>query len=154
MKKRKLSGKIILVDDERFEKELLDMALKDLDIHVDLQYFHNAEDALHYLKHTKDNIFLIISDLNMPKMNGMAFKKAIEMDNHLKRRAIPFVFSSSSATKEQLEEAYDYRLQGYFLKPHDVKSMAKQIELIINYWIESVHPNSELLGKQDSVYSI
>jgi CheY-like chemotaxis protein len=151
---KKLSGKIILVDDHHFEKDFLKMALEELSIHVDLEFFTNAESALDFLRQTRENIFLIISDMNMPGLNGLDFKKAIDGDKELRTKSVPFIFSSSGATKRQLEEAYDYRLQGYFIKPQDVKDMAKQLELIINYWIVSVRPDSEELGDQKSVYKL
>lgn len=154
MRRKKLVGKIILVDDERFEKDLLNLAIQELNLHVDLLYFHSAEDALQYLRTTEDDIFLIISDMNMPKINGLDFKKIIDSEPSLREKSIPFIFSSTSVTKKQLAEAYDYRLQGYFIKPPDVKSMAKQIQLIINYWILSIRPDSELLGPQESVYKL
>lgn len=154
MKQKKLAGKIVLVDDERIEKELLVMALENLGIHVELNYFHDAFEALEYLRSTNDTIFIIISDMNMPKMNGLDFKKAIDSDPNLRVKAVPFVFSSTAATSHQLEEAYDYRLQGYFLKPHDINAIAKQLELIINYWVLSVRPDSSNLGKQESVYRL
>ncbi|MFY9308702.1 MAG: response regulator [Bacteroidia bacterium] len=154
MEHKKLAGKIILVDDEKIEKELLEMALGDLGIRVELLYFHDAFEALEYLRNTSDDIFIIISDMNMPKMNGLDFKKAIDSDPNLRFKGVPFIFSSTAATKHQLEEAYDYRLQGYFLKPHDINSIAKQLELIINYWIISVRPDSDYLGKQESVYKL
>ena len=154
MKQKKLFGKIILVDDEKFEKELLVMALEELDIHVDLLYFHNAEDALDYLDKTEENIFIIISDMNMPRMSGLEFKQAINSDKNLRKKAIPFIFSTSSVAKKYLDEAYENSLQGYFLKPADVKSMAKQIELIINYWVLSIRPDSHALGTQECVYKL
>jgi CheY-like chemotaxis protein len=151
---KKLSGKIILIDDQLFEKEFLIMALEELKIKAELEFFSTPEKALDYLQKTKDTIFLIISDMNMPGMNGLDFKRMIDNDRKLRYKSVPFIFSSSGATPKQLEEAYDYRLQGYFLKPHDVKDMAKQLELIINYWIVSVRPDSEELGKQSSVFKI
>lgn len=154
MNRKKLVGKILLVDDEKFEKEMLNMALEELNLNVDLLHFHSAEDAIQYLKTTKDEIFLIISDMNMPKINGLDFKKIIDSDPQLLDKSVPFIFSSTSATKKQLAEAYEYRLQGYFIKPPDVKSMAKQIELIINYWILSIRPDTEILGKQEGVYKL
>lgn len=121
------------------------MGLEALHIKADLKVFRSATKALEFLKETRDPIFLIISDMNMPKMNGLDFKKAIDTDEELKRKAVPFIFSSTAATKRQLLEAYDYRLQGYFLKPHDVKEMADQINLIINYWEVSVRPDSDVV---------
>jgi CheY-like chemotaxis protein len=140
-----IEGKIVLVDDQPIEKELLKIAIMELGIEVDLIYFNNGEEALTYLKETADKVFLIISDMNMPKMSGLDFKKAIDTDNGLQEKAIPFIFSSTEATKHQLKEAYDYRLQGYFLKPNDLKLMAKQLETIINYWSVAVRPDSNLV---------
>ncbi len=139
-----ISSKIVLVDDQLIEKELLKIAITELGIEVDLLYFNRADDALHYLKTTRDQIFLIISDMNMPGINGLEFKRAIDADEGLLEKAIPFVFSSTDATRHQLKEAYDYRLQGYFIKPNDLKIMAEQLETIINYWLASVRPDSDL----------
>jgi CheY-like chemotaxis protein len=141
---KKLSGQIILVDDEPFEEELLRMGLEELSIKTELKVFRSATKALEYLKETKEEIFIIISDMNMPKMNGLDFKKAIDSDETLKHKSVPFIFSSTAATKKQLLEAYEYRLQGYFLKPHDVKEMADQISLIIKYWEVSIRPDSDV----------
>lgn len=151
---KKLSGKIVLVDDHPYEKDFLKMALEELDIYAELEFFTGAESALEYLRTTKDHIFLIICDMNMPKMNGLDFKKVIDSDKLLRVKSVPFIFSSSGATKSQLEEAYDYRLQGYFLKPQDVKDMAKQLDLIIRYWIVSVRPDSDQLGRQHGVFRL
>ncbi|MCE3280987.1 MAG: histidine kinase [Bacteroidetes bacterium] len=151
---KKLSGKIVLVDDHPYEKDFLKMALEELNIYADLEFFLSPETALDYLRETRDHIFLIISDMNMPKMNGLDFKKVIDSDERLRVKSVPFIFSSSGATKSQLKEAYEYRLQGYFLKPQDVKDMAKQLELIIRYWIVSVRPDSEELGRQHSVFKL
>ncbi|HEX8517829.1 MAG TPA: response regulator [Bacteroidia bacterium] len=151
---KKLTGKIVLIDDHAFEKEFLVMALEELNIKAELEFFSTPEKALEYLRTTKDTIFLIISDMNMPKMDGLDFKKIIDKEPELRSKSVPFIFSSSGATKRQLEQAYEYRLQGYFLKPQEVKDMAKQLELIINYWIVSVRPDSEELGNQANVFKL
>ncbi|HEY3402575.1 MAG TPA: response regulator [Ohtaekwangia sp.] len=66
-----LKGKIVLVDDDSYEKDLLESALKKRGWDAKVEYFDNAHDALDHLKQNTDEIFLIISDMNMPKMNGM-----------------------------------------------------------------------------------
>lgn len=143
----KLSGKVVLVDDEPFEEDLLRQALSQLNIRVDLKFFRKPQDALNYLATTTDDIFIVISDMNMPGMDGLEFKRTIDSDRNLQEKAIPFIFSTNGATRKQLEEAYQYRLQGYFKKPDDVFSMAKQLELVLNYWILSLRPDNINDGK-------
>lgn len=139
---KKIPGKIILVDDEPYEKELLNVSLDRLGLEVDIKYFTNGLEVLDYLKTTKDDIFLIISDMDMPKMNGLELKKSIDRDPVLKKKAIPFIFQSSSATRFNIEKAYDNGVQGYFEKPTDMDVMAKQLDRIIGYWSICRHPNN------------
>ena len=137
-----VTGKIILVDNKVYEKALLKTALLQKNWNIDVDYFNNPEDALKYLKETKDDIFLIISDMVMAKMNGLDFKKAIDTDEVLKKKAVPFIFTTNDATKEQVDEAYEYRAQGYFEKKPTIDDQAEMLNTIIKYWIDSKHPNA------------
>ncbi|MEW6469889.1 MAG: response regulator [Bacteroidota bacterium] len=136
-----VAGKILLIDDEPFEKDILEFNLGKLHWKTTLGYYAGAEEAFQYLKTTSDRIFLILCDINMPKMNGLEFKKAIDNDSDLRAKAIPFIFLSTSATRAEIAEAYEYRVQGYFQKPHDTHEMTETLDLIIRYWIKSLHPN-------------
>src|SRR5688572_23947801 len=140
----KLKGKIILVDDDIYEKELLESSLKTRDWDAKVEYFDNANDALDHLKQNKDEIFLVISDMNMPKMNGMEFKKAIDSDVGLREKSIPFIFATSSSVKSEITQAFDYRVQGYFRKPNTTEEQADMLDIIIKYWIVSSHPNKDV----------
>lgn len=71
---KKVIGKIILVDDQEYEKIFLEDALYNKNWDIEVEYFSNAKNALEHLKKNADEIFLIISDMNMPIMNGMEFK--------------------------------------------------------------------------------
>jgi len=140
---KKLRGKIMLVDDEHFELELLEIALKAKDWDVKVEYYNNPETALENLRSNDDEIFLIISDMHMPRITGLEFKKIIDQDEVLKKKSIPFIFSTSSASHEQVTEAYEYRVQGYFKKTNSVDEQAEMLDTIIKYWIDSIHPNME-----------
>jgi CheY-like chemotaxis protein len=140
----KLKGKIILVDDDIYEKELLEAALKKRNWDSKVEYFNDANDALEHLKKNKDEIFLVISDMNMPKMNGLEFKKAIDKDLGLRGKSIPFIFATSSPVKPEITEAYEYRVQGYFRKPNTTEEQADMLDIIIKYWIISIHPNTDV----------
>src|SRR5687768_10006169 len=140
----KLKGKIVLVDDDNYERELLEAALQKRGWDARVEYFDNADDALDHLKQNSDEIFLIISDMNMPKMNGMDFKKAIDNDLLLRGKSIPFIFATSTSVRSEITEAFDYRVQGYFRKPDTIEEQADMLDIIIKYWIVSSHPNKDV----------
>jgi DNA-binding NtrC family response regulator len=133
-------GKIILVDDEKYEKELLVEALREKQWNVKVEYFNNGQDALDHMRTTKDELFLVISDMNMPAMSGLELKKAIDEDKILREKSMPFIFVSGGASNAQVSESYDYRVQGFFEKPKSVEEQAEVLDLIIKYWIVSRHP--------------
>lgn len=135
-----IKGKIILIDDQKYECELLVESLKKKNWHVKVEYFMDSEEALQYLMNTKDDLFLIISDMNMPKMNGLDLKKAIDSHDDLRKKTIPFIFSSTSELNEQVIEAYKYRVQGFFTKPVSFEKQAEMLDIIIKYWIVCKHP--------------
>jgi response regulator RpfG family c-di-GMP phosphodiesterase len=137
----KLKGEIILIDDEEYEEEFLNTSLGELKYDVSIKYFNSAKAALHYLKYSEEEIFLIICDFHMPEMNGVEMKKEIDADPELKRKAIPFVFDSAVAIPEEVELAYKTGIQGYFKKPHSLQEMKEMLSVIIRYWIINIHPN-------------
>ena len=137
---KKIPGKIVLVDDQEYERTLLEEVLLEKEWNTTIEYFPRAEEALRYLKETDDKIFLIISDINMPGMNGLEFKKIIDQHDELSRKAIPFIFVSTAATQDEVTEAYGYRVQGYFQKPKSVEAQADMLDIIIQYWIVNQHP--------------
>lgn len=88
-----LKGKIILVDDDNYEQEFLVSALQKRGWDSKVEYFRDANESLDHLKENKDEMFLVISDMNMLGMNGMDFKKAIDNDVELRKKSIPFIFA-------------------------------------------------------------
>lgn len=140
---KEVKGKIILIDDQKYEKSFLQESLTDNNWAIEVEYFSSAKDALKHLRENADDIFLIISDMNMPEMSGMEFKKTIDDDPFLRQKAIPFVFASSEISKEQVTEAYEYRVQGYFKKPETIEEQAEMLEKIVQYWKSCIHPNTK-----------
>lgn len=140
---KKVEGKIILVDDQTYEKDLLNNALEEKGWGIKVEYFDNVRDALTHLQENVDEIFLIISDINMPGMNGMEFKKAIDSDEYLRQKSIPFIFASSHPVREDVLEAYEYRVQGFFKKPDSFEGQSAMLETIVKYWKACIHPNKD-----------
>lgn len=140
---KRIKGKVILIDDNRIEEELLLECITKGRWKAEVEYFDNAENALKYLKETDDFIFLIICDMNMPKVTGLDLKKQIDADKKLKMRSIPFIFATTAAIESEIAVAYEYGTQGYFEKPFDMKKICDMIDVIFNYWQLSLHPDKK-----------
>jgi len=138
--KKRLTGEIIFVDDQPGEEAIMKYALAQGNWKVSMKFFTDAEKALEYLKKTMEEIFLIISDISMPKMNGFDFKKIIDANPALLRKSIPFIYVTNSSEKKDIEQAYDNKVQGYFQKPVDIDEASRMLDKIFNYWLVSKHP--------------
>jgi CheY-like chemotaxis protein len=137
-----VNGKILLVDDEVFEYDLMRRALAKLGLDDKLIFFAQAAEAIDYIKTCGGDIFAIFSDLHMPLINGMEFRQRIENDPLLKKKAIPFIFLSSSASRTEVEKAYQINVQGYFSKPAELKGLIEILKTVVDYWSKVRHPNN------------
>lgn len=138
-----VAAPIILIDDDEEDEELLKEALDELGIENKLIRFENCIIAFDYLKRMTDNPFIIISDINLPKRNGIEFKREIDEDPLLRSKSIPFVFLSTSTDKKSVDIAYkEMTVQGFFQKPTSFQDLKRIIKLIFEYWQECKHPNS------------
>jgi CheY-like chemotaxis protein len=137
---KKPTGVFVFVDDERDEHFLLKVAMKDLGLHNQVVSCYDGAEALAYLKETEDEIFLILTDLNMPKMDGLELKRMIELTPELKVKAIPFFFHSNSASPAEVRSAYTLNIQGYLRKTLDPDGTVNSLRRIIDLWTDCVHP--------------
>lgn len=113
-----LRGPIILVEDDKDDFELFKNVLKDLNIKHDLIWFENSIDAFNYLLKVDEQPFLIFSDINMHLQNGMEFKTKIDSNEHLRKKAIPFIFIPPpliETLSKQHTQKWQFRV--FFKKP-------------------------------------
>jgi|SRR5690606_22171462 len=136
------SGPIVIVEDDVDDKDVLSEILKDLKVQNKLVWFNRSDYAFQYLLNTKEQPFIIISDVNMPGQNGLEFKKQIDSNPELRKKCIPFIFYSTAAEQEDVNIAYlQMTVQGFFKKGHSFSETSKQIKLILDYWKNCWHPN-------------
>jgi len=137
------TGPIIVLDDDEDDLEIFSAVLKELDIKNDLISFKLSEDAYYYLKNTSDQPLIIFSDINLPKENGINFKKRIDEDPQLRCKSIPFIFYSTVVNQSMVNEAYTQLVvQGFFQKPSRHEDIKRQIKIIYDYWCLCRHPNT------------
>ncbi len=135
-----ITGKILLVDDEPYEELLLKEALASIDRFTAVEYIADPKEALVHLKDNRDEIFLIICDINMPEMNGLEFKREIEKDSYLREKSIPFVFFSSDDSNKTVKQAYSHNVQGYFKKADTIEAQGELLKIVFKYWASCLHP--------------
>lgn len=110
---------IVIVDDDEDDTYLLVDAIKKFGVKNEFKCFNNGIKALLYLRSTKEDPALIISDINMPLMDGIMFKNKIDEDSELNKRKFPFVFFST--TIDNLNHVADHPLAASIKKPGDAK---------------------------------
>ncbi len=135
------AGPIIIVDDDPEDREMLEEIIRAL-MPNKIITFKNGREALDYLEATTDKPFIILCDINMPVMDGLRLRDAICVDDHLRRKSIPFVFLTTTADTNSVEKAYLQNVQGFFVKPHSFTTFRKHLQLILEYWETCVHVNS------------
>lgn len=135
-------GPILLIDDDKDEWELMEYALRQINISNELVCFSNGKEALDYLKATPEQPFLIFSDINLPVMDGIELRKRINENEEVKRKSIPFIFLTTAAGAPTVKEVYEMSVQGFFEKPHTMQEVKRQLKEICDYWQRCRHPNS------------
>jgi CheY-like chemotaxis protein len=137
-----INAPILVVDDDPDDQFLIQRIFERLGILSPVLFFDNGKDALHYLSNTREETFLIMSDINMPIMNGLELRERINRNESLRQKSIPFVFFSTAARPADVNAAYDMTVQGFFVKDADLESMQESLEIIFRYWTRCKHPNS------------
>jgi CheY-like chemotaxis protein len=132
---------LLLVEDDPDDHEMMMHALNELGISNPIKHFKDAESALDYLNTSNEQPFLIVSDVNMPKMSGLDFKVQIESSRELKNRNIPFVFLSTAVTDSHVNKAFSMNVQGFFTKGSSFNDLKSALKTIVEYWTKTRHPN-------------
>ena len=137
-------GPIIIIEDDKDDQELLTEVFGKLKYPNELKFFSDGQSALDYLNGTDITPFLILSDINLPKLDGFALRSKIRMDADLQTKCIPYLFFSTAANQKSVIDAYSMSVQGFFVKQNKLAEMEKTITVIMEYWKRCVSPNNFL----------
>ena len=143
------SGPIIVIEDDIDDQELLQEVFKILKYPNEVIFFLDGYKALEYIEATSSQPFLILSDINMPKINGLELKKKIHNNNELKIRCIPYLFFTTGVNRQAVYEAYAMSAQGFFIKPSTMKGLENTIRKIVEYWQECYAPSQYLRSEEE-----
>jgi len=132
---------IYIVDDDKDDEDLIREAFLELGITNELRFFSTAEGVLYELNNNETVPFVIISDINLPRMDGFQLREKVLAGASIKDKSIPFIFWSTSASEAQIKRAYDLAAHGFFLKGRTYNEMKQRIQEMIKYWSASLTPS-------------
>src|SRR5690606_11983982 len=135
------NGPIIIIEDDIDDQELLDLVFQKLNYQNKVIFFSDGEKALDYLNTTTDAPFLILSDINLPKLDGIALRKKLKTDERLSNKCIPYLFFSTAVNQKTVIDAYSQSVQGFFVKQTSMIELEKTISAIMEYWRRCAAPN-------------
>ncbi len=115
--------KILSVDDSTTIRKIIRSSVEILN--YDLLEASGGNEALDILAKERENIKLILLDLNMPGMSGFELLKAIKKDSLYKD--IPVMMVTTEGEKENIVKAVQAGVANYLLKPFTSEELTKKI---------------------------
>lgn len=116
--------KVLAVDDSRTIRDLLSHAL--VSAGYDVTLAEDGEDALESLKAFAPDA--IISDINMPRLDGFGLVAAIRRIDHL--RATPILMLTTESAPELKARARAAGATGWIVKPFEAEKLIKALQMI------------------------
>ena len=134
------NGPIIIIEDDIDDQEILLEVFKELNYTNELIFFSDSVKALEFLTETEIEPFLVLSDINMPKLSGMELREKVHNNEDLRLKSIPYLFFSTSSEQKHVIDAYSRSIQGFFVKPNTYGKLKVIIAKIVEYWQECESP--------------
>ena len=119
-----MSLRVLAVDDSRTMRNLLNAALSRAGFEVDLA--EDGEDGLRHVESFGPDV--IITDMNMPVMDGLGFIK--EVRRRQSERIVPILVLTTESAPELKAKARAAGATGWIVKPFDEEKLAWAIERV------------------------
>lgn len=126
---------LLLVEDDPIDVELFLRAAKKTGLETPVNAFPSGEEALTFLKDLKPTgdipPVLVITDINMPGLNGHEVMEDVRKDPHLAETL--FIMLSSSDQGKDISRAYRNGAIGYVIKGASTESITRCVNLVKAY---------------------
>jgi CheY-like chemotaxis protein len=130
---------LLLIEDDSIDAMTIKRAVDQTGEIEQIVHCVNGEEGLAYLRdQANETPFLIMLDLNMPRMNGLEFLEAVKDDHQLCR--IPVVVLTTSTNSGDIDGTFSHSVAGYMVKPIDYDELVKIIKTVNDYWAINVLP--------------
>jgi CheY-like chemotaxis protein len=116
---------VLIAEDDSCDKFLIEKYLNENAPSIAFQIVNNGKELLDFFHQGQILPDVVLSDINMPRLNGLEALKLIrEIDNE-KIHNIPFIISSSSCSEQEQTRALELGANQYIEKPNCAKEYHK-----------------------------
>jgi len=123
-----MSIDVLIVDDSVAVRKILLRVLAQAEIRVGRVF--EAGDGVQALAALKDNkVDLILSDINMPNMDGLQFLSHVRAQEQWK--SVPFLMITTEGSMTKVSEAVELGASGYVRKPFTAEQIRDKLSALI-----------------------
>ncbi|WP_085902354.1 response regulator [Kiloniella majae] len=124
---------LLLVEDDDIDAASIERSFLKQRIGNSIVRAHDGIEALELLKNGAITYpFMILLDLQMPRMNGLEFLTKLREDSEL-HDTIVFVLTTSKSDQD-IVESYHKKVAGYFVKEEAGVNFIDVVHMFENYW--------------------
>lgn len=119
---------VLIVDDHATMRQITQTLLKQIGF-LDLDQAPDGKAALAAMKGKRYD--LIVSDWNMPVMDGLEFLKTVRTSEDPQVKAVPFILITAEAKPENILSAKQAGVNNYIVKPFNAETLKKKINMTL-----------------------
>lgn len=135
----KMHRDILVIEDDEDDRDILKEIFRDLGYKNNILFFSDSTEALDYIRKPEVEPFIIISDINMPKLGGFELRNIIIEEEVLADKDIPYIFISNAQDEFSVKQANKLAIQGYIQKGNDYNKYKEKIKNLVDYWKENIN---------------
>lgn len=144
-----MRDKVLIVDDMKMNRELLSDILED---EYSILEAENGREAIEILETKNSEISIVLLDLIMPVMDGIAVLKEMKKNKWIDEIPVLVISSENSVNVER--ECFEYGVSDFIRKPFDFPVVKKRVDNMVSLYLhknkleETVEKQTETLRRQ------
>lgn len=126
-----MAKKVIIVDDSKAVVAMAELALGEMigSGVIEFKAYLNPLILLEALQNESENFDLLISDINMPELNGLELIKAIKSNSKYKTK--PVIILTTESSNEIKMAGKEIGVTGWMIKPFSDEKLVKSIKMVL-----------------------
>jgi two-component system, chemotaxis family, chemotaxis protein CheY len=126
-----MAKRVIIVDDSRAVIATAELALEEMinTAVIEFKSYLNPLELLEALQNGSENFDLLISDVNMPQLNGLELARAIKADDRYKTK--PIIVLTTESSNEMKMAGKEIGVTGWMVKPFSDDKLVKSLKMVL-----------------------